>query len=158
MFREPSPDGHTRVAGVVRPLHRRLPVRPDTRVLLRRLEVRVQTDRLQREQVAHSRRRMEPHVLQLQRNHPDRVSGDGRAENGFSRESVSFTRIENVFFKLTAEACMFETRDLIFFYTRAKSTAASEFSETISVNFVVHVAVLFKSNTNLNIYVIYIHM
>lgn len=40
VFREPSPDGHSRVAGVVRPLHRRLPVRPHTGLLLRGLKVR----------------------------------------------------------------------------------------------------------------------
>lgn len=56
MFREPSPNGHTRVTGVVRPLYRRLSVGPDTRVLFRRLAVRVETDRLQREQVANIRR------------------------------------------------------------------------------------------------------
>jgi len=37
VFRESTPDGHTRVAGVVRPLHRRLSVRPDTRILFGRL-------------------------------------------------------------------------------------------------------------------------
>lgn len=95
VLREPSPNGHSRVAGVVRPLHRRLPVRSDTRVLLRRLEVRVQTDRLQREQVAHSRRRMESHVLQLQRDYPHRVS-DGRAGNGFS--PVRFVDVLIMFF------------------------------------------------------------
>lgn len=77
MFREPAPDGHTRVAGVVRPLHRRLSVRPDTGVLFGRLEVGLQTDRLQREQMANSRRRMEPDVVQLQRNHSHRVSVAG---------------------------------------------------------------------------------
>lgn len=81
VFREPSPDGHTRVAGVVRPLHRRLSVRPHTRVLFRGLEVGVQADRLQRKQMAHSRRRMEPHVLQLQRDHPHRVSASSRYKN-----------------------------------------------------------------------------
>jgi hypothetical protein len=74
VFRKPSPDGHTRIAGVMCPLYRRLSVWPHTRFLLRRLEVRKQTDRLQREQMAHIRRRVEPHVLQLQRDYPHRVS------------------------------------------------------------------------------------
>lgn len=74
VFRESSSDGHTRVAGVVRPLHSRLSVRPDTRLLFGRLEIGLKTDRLQREQMADIRRRMEPDVLQLQRNHSHRVS------------------------------------------------------------------------------------
>lgn len=74
VFREPAPDGHTRVARVVRTLHRRLSVGPHTGLLLGRLPVRVQTHRVQREQVAHIGRRMESHVLQLQRNHSHRVS------------------------------------------------------------------------------------
>lgn len=77
VFREPTPDGHSRITRVMRPLHRRLPFRLDTGFLFGRFEVRIQANRLQREQVAHCRRRVEPDIVQLQRDHSHRVSRPG---------------------------------------------------------------------------------